>query len=125
MRDPFKIYVESIPNPSKIHPKSFPNPLKMYPKSTLGCGCAFGANRGGPGNEKGDPLSEMGVNSATILDQKYKKAPQGGPKGTKSPEKRHPKVYAQIYVEKAMKSMSKALKYALETYEMKKEKIKK
>ena len=55
IRDPFKIHTKSVPNPSKIHRKSIPNPSKIHPKSTLGCECAFGANQGGPGNEKGDP----------------------------------------------------------------------
>ena len=56
------------------------------------------------------PWSEMGAVLATIFDKKAKKSAQGGPKGTKSPEKGHPKVYAKIYAEKAAKSVPKASK---------------
>ena len=50
-----------------------------------------------------------GPSSATIFDKKAKKSAQGGPKGTKSPEKGHPKGMQKYMPKKGTKSMSKGL----------------
>ena len=111
IRDPFKIHTKSVPNPSKIHRKSIPNPSKIHPKSTLGCECAFGANQGGPGNEKGDPLERNGCRFGDHFRSKIKKVAPRWPKGNQKSGKRASKSLCKNICRKSSEKRAKSFQH--------------